>query len=89
MLFAATSGGCGRNRRFKTQSHLFVGCRGSAQDTQINPHSKFGEPVAQIVPPPLADLPEHWLGSFAGTGTIVGDIVGPTTDESDWSVLKD
>lgn len=51
--------------------------------------TKFGEPVAQIVPPPLADLPKHWLGSFAGTGTIVGDIVGPATSPSDWSALKD
>jgi prevent-host-death family protein len=51
--------------------------------------TKFGEPVAQIVPLPLADLPKHWLGSFAGTGTIVGDIVGPIVDESEWKALKD
>jgi prevent-host-death family protein len=51
--------------------------------------TKFGEPVAQIVPPPLADRPKHWLGSFAGTATIVGDIVGPVIEDSNWSALKD
>lgn len=50
--------------------------------------TKFGEPVAQIVPPPDADLPKHWIGSFAGTGTILGDIVEPVVPESHWGVLN-
>jgi prevent-host-death family protein len=50
--------------------------------------TKFGQPVAQIVPPPEADLPKHWLGSFAGTGTILGDIVEPVVSENEWSALK-
>jgi hypothetical protein len=27
----------------------------------------------------------NWIGALAGTGPIVGDIVSPATDESDWT----
>lgn len=50
--------------------------------------TRFGRPVAELVPPPPARRPEDWLGSLAGTGRIVGDIVSPAADESDWEVLR-
>jgi prevent-host-death family protein len=48
--------------------------------------TRFGKPVAEIVPPsPPAG---RRLGSMAGTAHIVGDIVAPATDPSDWDVLR-
>ena len=50
--------------------------------------AKFGEPVAEVVPPSPQAKKEPWLGSMAGTGRIVGDIVSPASDEQDWEVLN-
>jgi prevent-host-death family protein len=49
---------------------------------------KRGEPVAQILPPPPPEKKESWLGSFASTGQITGDIVSPVIEEDEWEVLK-
>jgi prevent-host-death family protein len=49
--------------------------------------TRFGEPVAEVVPPSAQPKKKRWLGSMAGTGRIVGDIVSPTSDEKDWEVL--
>jgi prevent-host-death family protein len=51
--------------------------------------TRFGRPVAEIVPPSPAPRPAGWLGSLAGTGSIIGDIVSPATDESEWNALRD
>ena len=51
--------------------------------------TRFGKPVAEVVPPRVAKRPKRWLGSMAGTARIVGDIVSPASDESDWEALKD
>ena len=51
--------------------------------------TRFGKPVAQIVPPPEAKRSERWVGSMAGTARIVGDIVAPAVDEGDWEALND
>ncbi len=45
--------------------------------------TRFGKPVAQVVPPTPGAKPEDWLGSLAGTGRIVGDIVCPASEETD------
>jgi prevent-host-death family protein len=50
--------------------------------------TRFGEPVAEVVPPPLPERPKNWVGSFAGTGRLLGDIVSPASDEDDWEVLR-
>ena len=49
---------------------------------------KRGEPIAQILPPPPPEMKESWLGSFASTGQITGDIVSPAVEDDDWEVLK-
>lgn len=49
--------------------------------------TKFGKPVAQIVPPPELKRSKRWVGSMAGTVQILADIVAPAVDESDWEVL--
>jgi len=51
--------------------------------------TRFGHPVAQIGPPAISASPGGWMGSMAGTGRILGDIVSPATDETEWNVLRD
>ena len=50
--------------------------------------TKFGVPVAEVVPPSPKPMKKPWLGSMAGTAHIVGDIVSPASDERDWEVLN-
>ncbi len=50
--------------------------------------TRFGTPVAEIVPPSAAPTPLNWLGCMAGTGRITGDIVSPATEESEWEALR-
>jgi antitoxin (DNA-binding transcriptional repressor) of toxin-antitoxin stability system len=50
--------------------------------------TRFREPLAQIVPPHASMSPKHWVGSLAGTGQIIGDIVSPASDEDDWDALR-
>lgn len=50
--------------------------------------TRFGEPVAEVVPPSARPKKRRWLGAMAGTGSIVGDIVSPAADEKDWEVLN-
>lgn len=50
--------------------------------------TRFGKPVADIVPPaPPAPDPD-WMGSMKGTIEIRGDIVGPAVPATDWDALK-
>ena len=50
--------------------------------------TRFGEPVAELVPPHASRKPKHWVGSLAGTGQITGDIVSPDSEENDWEALR-
>jgi len=50
--------------------------------------TKFGEPVAEVVPAAPKPKKKRWLGSLEGTIQIKGDIIAPASDESDWEVLK-
>jgi antitoxin (DNA-binding transcriptional repressor) of toxin-antitoxin stability system len=46
--------------------------------------TRFGKPVADIVPPAPEPRAAEWLGALRGTGEITGDIVGPTSDLAPW-----
>ena len=46
--------------------------------------TRFGKPVAEVVPPSPGKPEGRRLGSMAGTGEILGDIVGPTGSIEDW-----
>ena len=50
--------------------------------------TRFGKPLAEVVPPSIPDRPHTWLGSLAGTGTIVGDIVSPAVEAGEWEALQ-
>ena len=49
--------------------------------------TRRGEPVAEIVPPPATSGQRSWLGSAAGSGRVVGDIVAPVVAEGEWEAL--
>jgi len=51
--------------------------------------TRFGKPIADVGPPLPVREKGNWLGRMKGTATIVGDIVTPATDSSDWEVLRD
>ena len=50
--------------------------------------TRFGDPIAEVVPHSANPKKKRWLGSMAGTGRIVGDIVSPAGNEKDWEVLN-
>ena len=50
--------------------------------------TRFGEPVAEVVPPPAPARPRKWLGSLEGSVEIVGDIVSPASPVADWEALR-
>ena len=49
--------------------------------------TRKGEPVAQVIPAPPPEKPKAWRGSFQSSGKIVGDIISPALNESDWEIL--
>jgi len=50
--------------------------------------TRFGKPVAEIVPPSVAPRPDDWVGSLRSTGKVVGDIVSPAVEDEDWEALQ-
>jgi prevent-host-death family protein len=50
--------------------------------------TRFGKPVAEIVPPTPSPLTRNWLGDMRGTARIVGDITGPSSELVDWEAAK-
>jgi prevent-host-death family protein len=50
--------------------------------------TRFGEPVAEIMPPAPQPRSKSWLGSMAGSVEIVGDIVGPSGSFEDWDAFR-
>jgi len=51
--------------------------------------TRFGKPVAEVVPPAPEERPKSWLGCMARTMKIVGDIVGPTGSMRDWEAWRE
>lgn len=50
--------------------------------------TRFGKPIAEIVPASKQPAASSWLGGLAATGRVVGDIVGPAAEGRDWEVLE-
>ncbi len=51
--------------------------------------TRFGKPVAEVVPPTSVEARSSWIGSMKDLTRIKGDIVSPATDEGEWEVLRD
>ena len=50
--------------------------------------TRRGKPVAEVIPPsPIRS--NDWIGSMKGKSKILGDIISPASDPSDWEVLRD
>ena len=50
--------------------------------------TRFGEPVAQVGPPPVPERDRGWIGALSGKGRITGDIVQPVVAEAEWEALS-
>ena len=50
--------------------------------------TRYGKPVAEVVPPRILKRPKNWLGDMVGTGKILGDIISPAFDETEWDALR-
>jgi prevent-host-death family protein len=51
--------------------------------------TRFGKPVAEVVPPTAVMDREAWFNSMKDTMRITGDIISPANDEEEWEVLRD
>ncbi|MGD0437418.1 MAG: type II toxin-antitoxin system Phd/YefM family antitoxin [Bryobacteraceae bacterium] len=51
--------------------------------------TRFGVPLAEVVPPPEPKRRSNWLGAMAGTGEIIGDIVSPISSEDEWDAGRE
>jgi len=51
--------------------------------------TRFGKPIADVVPPELVQERTAWIGSMKDSMEIVGDIVSPANEESEWEALHD
>jgi len=50
--------------------------------------TRFGKPIADIVPPAPEAVDPTWLGAMRGTAKIVGDITAPTSELASWDALR-
>jgi prevent-host-death family protein len=51
--------------------------------------TRFGKPVAEVIPPNAVVDRASWIGSMKDSIEIVGDIISPANDENEWEVLRD
>jgi len=51
--------------------------------------TRFGKPVAEIVPPTAVMDRAKWIGSMKDSTEILGDIFSPANDEDEWDSLRD
>lgn len=50
--------------------------------------TKYGEPIAEVVPPTPEPREKDWLGAMRGTVHYLGDIVSPASDPEEWEALR-
>jgi prevent-host-death family protein len=50
--------------------------------------TRFGKPIAEVVPPSPSKPTGRRLGTMVGTGKILGDIVEPTSSWDDWEASR-
>jgi prevent-host-death family protein len=51
--------------------------------------TRFGKPVAEVVPSTVVMDRQAWFDSMKDTFEILGDIVSPAIDEDEWEMLRD
>jgi antitoxin (DNA-binding transcriptional repressor) of toxin-antitoxin stability system len=50
--------------------------------------TRFGKPIADIMPPAVEAPPPSWLGGMAGTARLVGDVTTPSGELAPWDALR-
>jgi prevent-host-death family protein len=50
--------------------------------------TRFGKPMAEVVPPSPPKPIGRRLGCMVGTGEILGDIVGSISPETEWDAAR-
>jgi antitoxin (DNA-binding transcriptional repressor) of toxin-antitoxin stability system len=50
--------------------------------------TRFGKPVADIVPPSPERPRSEWIGSMRGTLEIRGDLLAPSSELASWEALR-
>jgi len=50
--------------------------------------TRRGEPVAEVVPPAVVRSADRWLGSAAGSGRVLGDLIEPAVPPADWEATR-
>lgn len=51
--------------------------------------TRHGTPVAEVVPASSVQDRSAWIGSMKDSIKILGDIVSPANEESEWEALRD
>jgi prevent-host-death family protein len=51
--------------------------------------TKFGKPIAEVVPYVAENKRENWLGCMKGKMEIIGDIISPVIDENEFEAMRD
>ena len=50
--------------------------------------TRFGKPLADVVPPRTVEPRRAWLGTMRGRGRITGDLVAPVEGADAWDALQ-
>jgi antitoxin (DNA-binding transcriptional repressor) of toxin-antitoxin stability system len=50
--------------------------------------TRFGKPLADVVPARVAAPGSSWLGAMRGRGRIEDDLIDPAEDASSWNALE-
>jgi prevent-host-death family protein len=50
--------------------------------------TRFGKPVAEVVPPARRAVGSAWIGSMSGRAEERGDVVAPASPSGSWAVLR-
>ncbi len=50
--------------------------------------TRFGRPLADVVPAQPEPQGNDWLGAMKGRGRVTGDLVAPATESDDWDALR-
>jgi antitoxin (DNA-binding transcriptional repressor) of toxin-antitoxin stability system len=50
--------------------------------------TRFGQPVAELVPPTPRASKADWLGSMAGRAQVLGDVLAPVLEDDAWKALR-
>jgi len=50
--------------------------------------TRFGQPVAEVIPPGRSTAKSEWLGCMQGRAQERGDVVAPALGAGNWNALR-